>query len=53
MGFKILHRSPLYKKEVVLEINDTEEIPEVIFPINLKFIEQYQRKYSSLLAKYI
>ena len=26
------------------EINDTQEIPEDIFPINFKFIDLYQRK---------
>ena len=34
------------------EINDTQELPEGIFPVNLKPIEQYQRKYPSLLSKY-
>ena len=40
------------KKEIVSEINDTEEFPEVIFPINFKIINQHQRKYSSLKASY-
>ena len=34
------------------EINDTEELPEGLFPINLKLMNQYQRKYPSLKAKY-
>ena len=34
------------------EINDTEEVLEGIFPINLKLIDQYQRKDPILLAKY-
>ena len=33
------------------EINDTEELTEVNFPINLKLIEQYQRKDPSLKDK--
>ena len=41
-----------YKKKVVSEINDTEELPEGIFLINLKLINQYQQKYPSLKAKY-
>ena len=34
------------------EINDTEEIPEGTFPINLKSIAKYQRVEPSLMAKY-
>ena len=34
------------------EINDTSELPEGILPINLNTINQYQRKYPSLKAKY-
>ena len=34
------------------EINDTEEIPQGKFPINIKLIEQYQQKNPRLLAKY-
>ena len=34
------------------EINDTEEIPEGNFPINLKLIEYYQRTEPRLLPKY-
>ena len=33
-----------YKKEIVSEINDTKEIPEGKFPVNLKWIKQQQRK---------
>ena len=42
----------IYKKEIVSQINDTEELPEVIFPINLKIIDQYQRKDPILMDKY-
>ena len=41
-----------YKNEILSEINNTQEILEVIFPIILKLIDQYQQKYASLLAKY-
>ena len=34
------------------EINDTEEIHEGNFPINLKFIKQHQRKHPRLFSKY-
>ena len=34
------------------EINNTKELPEVIFPINLKLIDQYQQKDPTLKAKY-
>ena len=34
------------------EINDTKELPEGVFLINLKPINQYQRKDSRLLTKY-
>ena len=34
------------------EINDTEEIYEGTFPINLKFIQKYQRTEPSIKAKY-
>ena len=34
------------------EINDTEEFTEGDFPIDFKTIDQYKRKYPSLLAKY-
>ena len=35
------------------EINDTKELSERIFPINLKLIYQNQRKDPILMAKYI
>ena len=41
-----------YKREIVSEINDSEEIPEHNFPVNLKLTKQYQWKYPRLLAKY-
>ena len=41
-----------YKKEIVSEINDTKEISEVTFPINLKLIKQHQQKYLILMDKY-
>ena len=41
-----------YNKETLSEINDTEEFPEYIFPISLKIITHYQRKYPCLKAKY-
>ena len=34
------------------EINDTKELPEVSFPINLKFIQRYQRAETSIISKY-
>ena len=40
------------KKGIVSKINDAEELPEDIFPMNLKTIYQYQQKDSSLKAKY-
>ena len=36
----------------MIEINDTEEIPEGTFPINLKLIKKYQRTEPILMAKY-
>ena len=33
---------------MVSEINDTEEIPEGNFPINLKLIQKYQREEPSI-----
>ena len=41
-----------YKRENVSEINDTEELPEGNFPINLKLIYLYQPIDTSLMAKY-
>ena len=34
------------------ETNDTEELPDGLFPINLKLIQKYQRLEPSILAKY-
>ena len=34
------------------EINDTKEIPEGTFPVNLKLIKQHQQTEPSLLSKY-
>ena len=34
------------------EINDTEELPEVNFPINQKLIQKYQRAEPRITAKY-
>ena len=34
------------------EINDTEEIPEGTFPINIKFIQKYQWGEPIIIAKY-
>ena len=34
------------------EIDYIKELPESIFPVNLKLIYQYQEKYPSLIAKY-
>ena len=34
------------------EINDTKDLPEGIFLVNLKLIHQYQRKEASLMHKY-
>ena len=34
------------------EINDTKEIPEGIFPINLKLIQKHQREEPSITDKY-
>ena len=40
------------KKRNVSEINDIRELPEGVFPIHLKLINQYQQKYPSLMDKY-
>ena len=37
---------------MVSEINDTKEIPEGNFPINLKLIQKYQREEPSIKDKY-
>ena len=41
-----------YINNIMSEINDMDEWPEGIFPINLKTNDQYQRKDPSLLVKY-
>ena len=41
-----------YQQEIVSEINDTEELPEVNFPINRKLIQKYQRAEPRITAKY-
>ena len=41
-----------YQKEIVSEINDTEELSEGNFPINLKIIQKYQRREPRIIAKY-
>ena len=41
-----------YKKKLLSEINNTKELFEGFFPINLKTIDQYQHKHPSLLDKY-
>ena len=41
-----------YQKEIVSEINDTEELPEGTFAINLKLIQKYQQEEPSIIAKY-
>ena len=51
MVIKRLHKSPLIKKQNP-KMNETEEFPEIIFPINLILIDQYQRKDPILIAKY-
>ena len=40
-----------YQQEIVSEINGTEEISQVNFPINLKWIQQHQWAEPSLMAK--
>ena len=41
-----------YQQEIVSEINDTEELSEYTFPINLKWIQKYQQSEPSIIAKY-
>ena len=36
----------------ISESNETKELPKGIFPINLKLLDRYQRKYPILMAKY-
>ena len=40
-----------HQKEKVLAINDIKEIPEGIFPINLKLIQLYQQLEPSITSK--
>ena len=42
MNEETTHKST-YRKEIVSEINETEEIPEGTFLINLKLIQKHQR----------
>ena len=44
------HKST-YQKEIMSEINDIEELPEGISPINLKLIKKYQRSEPSMRDK--
>ena len=39
-------------ESIVSEINDTKEIPEGTFPINLKLIQEYQGSEPSITDKY-
>ena len=41
-----------YITYIMLRINDINKLPEGIFPVKLKIINQYQQKYPSLIAKY-
>ena len=41
-----------YLQKIVSEINDSEEMPEATFPINLKLIEKYQQTEPILMANY-
>ena len=41
-----------YIMGVMAEINDTKEKPEIIFPLQLKLISQYQQKPPSIMSKY-
>ena len=41
-----------YKREIVSEIIDIEELPEGTFTINLKLIQKYKRQEPSIIAKY-
>ena len=43
MGNQETTQEPTHKNEVVSEVNDTEELPEGIFP-NLKKIKHHQQK---------
>ena len=52
MGIKRLHEIPPIKRKFVSEINDTEELTDGIFPMNLKIIDYYQWKYYCPKAKH-
>ena len=52
MGIKKTKPEYNYIKEIMSEINDIDELPEGVFPISLKIIDQYQRKFPILMAKY-
>ena len=41
-----------YQQEIVSEINDTEEIPEGTYPIDLKLIQQHQQAEPILTDRY-
>ena len=41
-----------YQQEILSEINDTEELPEDNFPININLIAKHQREEPSIIAKY-
>ena len=41
-----------YKKEIMSEINNTDELPKDNSPINLKLIQKYQRTEPSIGSKY-
>ena len=41
-----------YEKEIVSEIKNIEELPEIIVPISLQLFYQYQLKDPILMAKY-
>ena len=43
-GNQYTRQKSTYKKEIMSEINDTEEILEGNFPINLNLIQKYQAK---------
>ena len=41
-----------YQQQIVSEINDIEELPDVNFSIHLKLIQKYQWAEPSIIAKY-
>ena len=41
-----------YKKDIVSEINNTEELSDIFFSMELKHIDHYQRKFPCLKDKY-